>query len=170
MARNQSTVLNILARIGALAEDTLLVAFLLVLIGLSGLQIFLRNVMGTGFFWSDELLRILVLWLGILGAVAASRDDKHISIDVLTRFLPTHAVNYIRVAVDAFTCAVCGLIAWNASGFIQMEKEFGATVLGDLPAWLFEIILPVGFGLISYRYAVFAVVHLKKALAGGGVE
>ena len=30
-------------------------------------------------------------------------------------------------------------------------------MLGNVPAWLLQLVLPVGFALISWRYAVFAL-------------
>ena len=29
--------------------------------------------------------------------------------------------------------------------------------MGGVPAWMPQLVLPVGFGLISYRYALFAI-------------
>lgn len=162
MPAGREEYLKTLERIGRLAEDAFVAAFLLALAGLAGLQIFLRNVLGAGFVWADELLRILVLWLAMAGAVAASRDDNHISIDLLTRFLPGRVALALRVVADIFTSTVSGIIAWSGFNFIGLEKDFGSTALGNLPAWLFEIIIPVGFGLICYRYGVLAVINLRK--------
>ena len=78
-----SVVLGRLEQAGKLAEDTLLVLILSAMILLAAGQIILRNFLDIGFIWGDELLRMLVLWLAVAGALAASRSDKHISIDVL---------------------------------------------------------------------------------------
>ncbi len=71
-----------------MAEDAVLVVILSGMILLAAGQIVLRNFFDIGFIWSDEALRMMVLWLAVAGAVAASRNDKHINIDVLDRFLP----------------------------------------------------------------------------------
>ena len=39
----------------------------------------LRNFFSIGFAWGDGLTRLAVLWLGLLGALAASRDGRHIT-------------------------------------------------------------------------------------------
>ena len=49
-------------------EDALLVALLGVLLLLASTQILLRNLFDAGLTWADPLLRVLVLWLGLLGA------------------------------------------------------------------------------------------------------
>lgn len=158
-------LLQILGRLGRWAEDILLVGLLAVMIGLAALLILLRNVFGSGLLWGDELLRILVLWLGLLGAVAASRDDNHIKIDVLSKLLPQRIRLAARMLLDLFTALVCGIIAWHAGRFVQMELAFGAPALGRFPAWIFESILPAAFGLIAYRYAVYFLLHLRRLLA-----
>ena len=53
-------------------EDGVLAVLLGGMILLATLQIGLRNFADTGFIWADPLLRIMVLWLGLVGAVAAT--------------------------------------------------------------------------------------------------
>ncbi|MCB1566462.1 MAG: TRAP transporter small permease subunit, partial [Xanthomonadales bacterium] len=38
--------------------------------------------------WSEPVSRLLVLWLALLGGLAATREGKHIAIDALPRLLP----------------------------------------------------------------------------------
>jgi TRAP-type C4-dicarboxylate transport system permease small subunit len=35
--------------------------------------------------------------------------------------------------------------------------EFGDTLMKNTPAWMLQIILPIGFGLMAYRHLVFAI-------------
>lgn len=166
MNRPLPKFLATLDRCGRRFEDALLVLLLAVLIGLAALQIVQRNLFSEGFIWSDELLRILVLWLGLFGAVAASRDDNHINIDILSRWLPGRLKLLARVLVDLFTVGVCALLAWHGGSFVVGEREFASTVLGGLPAWPFEAAIPLAFGLIAWRYAVFTVRDLLQLAAG----
>ena len=50
-------------------------------------QIVLRELFSTGFVWADELIKLMVLWLAMVGSIAASRDDRHIRIDALARLI-----------------------------------------------------------------------------------
>lgn len=162
-----SGFLKKLDRFGRWCEDALLVGLLTFMIGLATLQIVQRNLFASGWVWSDELLRILVLWLGLFGAVAASRDDRHINIDILSHFLPTGLQRYLRLAIDLFTSLICGLLAWYGSSFVLLEREFGSVLLGNLPAWIFESVIPLAFGLIAYRYLVYFFSRLRELLRGG---
>lgn len=120
-------------------------------------QIVLREVFDTGIIWADELLKLMVLWLAMVGSIAACRDDRHIRIDVLSHLLPDWLVDITRVLVDMFAAVVCAVIAFQAWRYLQIEIEYEDTVLVETPAWIAHVILPLAFALISYRFAVLAI-------------
>ena len=156
MSRTE-TILSRLEKAGTLAEDTVLLVILISMILLAGAQIFLRNFFDTNLFWGDEMLRLMVLWLTVAGGLAASRMNKHISIAVLDRFLPDGMQLVIKVFIDLFTAAVCGLFSWHSARFVMSSYEYGDMLMKNAPAWMLQIILPIGFGLMAYRHLVFAV-------------
>ncbi|MEO0996069.1 MAG: TRAP transporter small permease [Pseudomonadota bacterium] len=151
-----------LDRIGRAAEDLVLVALLTSMIVLAVTQIVLRNFFDSGLGWADELLRIGVLWIALAGAVAASRADRQISIDVLSRWLGPESKRWVDAVVDLFTAAVCGVLAWYSFTFVRESRLFEDTLLNGLPAWWFQAILPIGFGLMCWRYLVLTL----RGLAG----
>ena len=162
----QGGILSSLARAGRWLEDALLVLILTGMILLAAAQIVLRNFFDVGFIWGDELLRMLVLWLAVAGAVAASRSDKHINIAVLDRFLPGRFGAAKDLLIHLFTAAVCGVVAWHSLLFVRTSHEFGDVLLGQVPAWILQAVLPVGFGLICYRYTLFAIGDLRGLFRG----
>jgi TRAP-type C4-dicarboxylate transport system permease small subunit len=152
-----ASLLGKLEKAGTLAEDAVLLVILISMILLAGAQIFLRNFFDYSLFWGDEMLRLMVLWLTVAGGLAASRMDKHISIEVLDRFMPAGMQLFTKILIDLFTAAVCGLFSWHSARFVMGSYEFGDTLLRDTPAWMLQIILPVGFGLMAYRHLVYAI-------------
>jgi len=159
-----STFLGRLERFGRLAEDAVLVLILSGMILLATGQIVLRNFFDIGFIWSDEALRLMVLWIAVAGAVAASRSDKHINIAVLDRFLPGRLRTLKDVVIHGFTASISGVVAWHSLLFVRMSHEFGDVLLGAIPAWLLQAVLPVGFALIAWRYALFLVQDMRRLL------
>jgi TRAP-type C4-dicarboxylate transport system permease small subunit len=155
-----SGVLVRLDRIGLLLENVALVTMLTSMIILAFGQIVLREVFETGIIWADELIKLMVLWLAMIGSVAACRDDRHIRIDALSHLLPDWLVNITRLIVDAFAAVVCVVIAWHAWRYLQLEIEFSDQVLVDTPAWIAHVVIPLAFLLMSYR---FVLLVLKKA-------
>jgi TRAP-type C4-dicarboxylate transport system permease small subunit len=142
--------------IGRWLENALLVTLFAGLMLLAVTQIAMRNVWSAGLPWADGMIRIGVLWIAILGAVAASRDGKHIAIDLAPRLLPARWVGRVLVIAEAFTAAVAATMAWYAWAFVHDSRTFGDVMLGGWPAWLFQAVLPIGFALIAYRYLLRA--------------
>ena len=157
---------SLIGRLGKFLEDSLLVALLVALIVIATAQIVMRNFFDTGFSWTDELLRLLVLWLAMAAAVAAARDDRHIAIDVLSRFLGGRALAAIKAVVTLFTAAVCAVLAWHAGRFVNESRLFEDVLLGTAPAWLLQAILPVAFAIMAYRYVWHAISHLRLLIRG----
>lgn len=160
-------VLNFLERFGRGVETLLLCALLLSMVALAVWQIVARNLLGDGLPWADEFLKILLLWLTMAGAVAASRENKHIQIDVLSRLTPERFKGVAELLTSLFAAAICALCAWHGGRFALMEREFGSTLMGNAPAWIFEAAIPVGFGLLAYRYLIIGSRRLLGLVTGG---
>ncbi len=138
-------------------EDALLTLLLTGMILLAAAQIISRNLFSFGFVWGEPLLRVLVLWLALLGAMAATRDGNHIRIDVLSRFLPAGANLLVRRITDLFSALVCTLVAWHAGRFVHADWQDGLDWISGVPSWTVELIIPIGFGVMTLRFLLHAV-------------
>jgi len=148
-------------------EDLALMLSFGAMLALSVAQIVLRNTVGGGPAWTEELLRILVLFLALIGSTAASRTANHIQIDLLTRYMPERLRHAARALTMLFTTLACGTLAWFAWRFVAGEREAGSVVLGNLPAWTVQLVLPLGFALIALRY-FFHFLHAVTGTTSGG--
>ena len=99
---------------GRLVENVALVTLLMGMMLLAVGQIIAREVFNTGFVWADEAIKLIVLWLAMVGSIAAARENRHIRIDLLSHLLPRNAVAVTRIVVDLFAAAVSGFIAWHS--------------------------------------------------------
>lgn len=146
------------SRIAAWIErvETALIAMLvLAMVLLAGAQIVLRNLFETGLAWADPLLRAMVLWVAMLGALAAARDDKHIGLDLLTHFLHGRTRRIVRAIALLFAAALSATMAWYGIALVQLDYG-GGTPIAGIPGWVVEAILPIGFGLLALRLAIRA--------------
>ena len=134
------------------------------MIFLAFLQIVLRNLADISIDWGDPMLRILVLWLALAGAIAATRDDNHIRIDILSRLLPKGLGGTIKFLTELFSSFVCGVIAWHSFLFVDMERQDGSIAFSNIPTWTLELILPIGFGVMALRFLInsFAAVSQEQ--------
>ncbi|GAB4295885.1 MAG: TRAP transporter small permease [Thiohalomonadaceae bacterium] len=140
-----------------LVEDVLVVVLVLAMILLAAGQILLRNFWGVGIVWADPLLRVMVLWVGLLGAMAATRHNNHITVDVLSRFLSPRLKRISQWLTGLFASGVCAVLAWHGARFVAMEYDTGTLVFAGMPAWCCELIIPLGFGVMALRFFLVTV-------------
>ncbi len=138
-------------------ESAFLILLLSAMILIAFLQVILRNFFESSILWGDTLLRHLVLWVGFIGASLATRDDRHIKIDVLSRFLPERLKNVVQIITHLFASIICYFLFRASLTFIEFEKESGSTLFANIPTWIFQSILVIGFGLIGFRFLLRAI-------------
>ena len=146
----------------AKVEQALIITFLSLMICLAFLQIILRNVFSTGLDWGESFLRNLVLWIGFIGATLATREGKHINIDIVSRWLPSLGRNIVILITHLFSFSVCCLLTYAALKFIRNEVQMGNRTLLNIPAWILEMILPMTFGLMTFRFGLRAFKNLSE--------
>jgi TRAP-type C4-dicarboxylate transport system permease small subunit len=135
-------------------EQVLVTILLTLMILMAFSQIILRNFFDTGISWGDSLVRYLVVWVGFIGAAIATREGKHINIDLISRWLTGPESNFIRLISHSFSAVICGLLTLAAVKFILFEAQMGSTAFFKLPVWIPQIVIPVTFGLMTLRFAI----------------
>jgi TRAP-type C4-dicarboxylate transport system permease small subunit len=135
-------------------ENGLLALLLGSMIGVAALQVIMRNFMDSGLYWGDSAVRVMVLWVAMLGAMIASRTDDHIRIDLVNQFLPEHIKQHARRVINLFTLTILVLFTWSSAVFVGYEFEDQTIAFGEVPAWWCEVIMPIGAGVMSIRYAL----------------
>ncbi len=143
-------------------EDMIIAVLLTATMGLALYQIVLRNVMGTGIVWGDILIRLMVLWLGMAGAMAATRQKKHISVDLVTRFLSPGGRRVSEGLTTFFAGSVCFVAFYFCLQFVKSEYEAGGLAFGTVPYWVCASILPLAFLIIALRYVIQFVLILAR--------
>ena len=138
-------------------EDGLLVVLLLALVVFAGVQIGARNLFDSGWIWGEQLVRVGVRWVGLLGAVVASREDRHLRIDFLARLLPPRGRAACAIVAHLLAAGVCAVIAWHAAEFVLAERAYGTPGIGVVSGWVLQVVMPAAFALMAFRHGAHAV-------------
>ena len=109
-------------------EGAVLIFLLLVMLFMAFGQVVLRNVFTGGIVWGDILLRHLVLWIGFLGAALATSGERHINIDILTRYLSERLKRVVATLSNVFAAVVCFLLFKASLTFIEFEISYTRSV------------------------------------------
>jgi TRAP-type C4-dicarboxylate transport system permease small subunit len=146
-----------LTRALRLCEDAALVLALSAMIGVAAYQVIARNFFDTGLLWGDSFVRVLVLWVTFVGAMVASRQDEHIRMDLLARYLkPARRALLVRFR-SLFAAVIAGLFTYFSAEFVLLDYEDGITAFAKVPAWICELIMPVGGAVITLRYLLHTI-------------
>jgi TRAP-type C4-dicarboxylate transport system permease small subunit len=141
-------------RVIAWMEDTLISIMLCSMILLVLVQIGLRNFYSSGITGGAEMVRHLVLWVAFLGAGIAAREGKNIRIDIAQRFFHAGGRDFTEVITSLFTTAVCAILFYASIQFVRADYSLGTRIaFFNLPVWIFEVIIPVGYCAVMLRYA-----------------
>jgi TRAP-type C4-dicarboxylate transport system permease small subunit len=145
-------------------EQRLLVILLSLMILIAFFQIVLRNLFDTGLAWGDPLVRNLVLWVSFIGAALATKEGKHISIDVVSRWMPPRGKILLQAITDLFSAFICALLTFAALKFIKNEAQMGGVTFLGIPLWIPEIILPITFGLMALRFSLHSLKNFSMTM------
>ncbi|MEJ2762202.1 MAG: TRAP transporter small permease [Gammaproteobacteria bacterium] len=159
----QYGLLRRIDRAAVAIENMLIVVLLTGMIGLAGGQILMRNLWNMSVPWGDPLLRVSVLWIGMFGAMAAARHDRHIRINVLQRYLPVRFADISRMITELFSALICGLVSYYAVHLVMLDKGAGVRAFAGIPSWVCELIIPIGFGVMALRFLLSFIMLLTGA-------
>lgn len=140
------------ARRGSLPAYALTWAVLSVPIG------WLIAVLPDGYSWANDLSKILIMYVGFLGASMASRERKHIMLNFGRRLWPSSLKRGIDVGSHLLWLGALVLLFVLGAHVLQLKLESGST-LAILPVAEYHIVLPVvlSFALMALRVGADAV-------------
>jgi C4-dicarboxylate transporter DctQ subunit len=155
-------------------EDLLLALVLAIMLALAITDIAMRLITGGSLIWIPPVLQVLVLWLGLLGALLASRSQEHIAIDVISRFVGPLGKKICGITGSLFAALVCSLVAYFSIVFLQQSIEYDDIAFAQVPAWPLQLIIPFTFSLMALRFYLHTLGFLRikgyqpnPALKGG---
>jgi TRAP-type C4-dicarboxylate transport system permease small subunit len=147
-------------------EDWLLILTIASIVILSTLQIFLRNIFESGIAWISPLLGVLLLWVGLLGAVIATRHSAHIKINIVSEYLPGILNKISQLIVDLFSAGILFVLSYYSIEFVRLDYDSSTLAFGAMPVWVTETILPVSFALMGVRFLALGVVDVTQLVRG----
>jgi TRAP-type C4-dicarboxylate transport system permease small subunit len=132
----------------AVAEKALIVFLFSVLISLIVFNIITRNIFNVSFQKVLEITPSFVLWLTLCGSTLALKNQRHIKLELLLRYLGVRGRSLARIISCIFGLAVMGVLLVASFEFLQGEVDiFG------IRGWT-AIIFPLFFAVSFFRYAV----------------
>ena len=105
-----------------------IILLLAALLGLTFVQVLARYLMQNPFTATDQLARIVLVWLTFMGAAVAILENKNVRIDTLERLLPKGVRHFLSVGFDI---VLVGLLAvLTVKGYEVYQVGAFQTIVG----------------------------------------
>jgi len=129
--------------------------------------VLVRYVLGGNFLSAHELSLIAAVFLYMIGAVIASRNEGHLTVDILAQSLTGRRAKALQgLVVAAITLIVCGFfLLWTYEMFAWTFKRPQTTPVLRIPLWLPQLAVAIAaLGCFAYtlRSLLRALVLLRR--------
>lgn len=136
---------------------------LLVLVGIANYAVVMRYAVGQPVHWSEEVSGLLMIWIVMIGGIAAERDGQHLTISLLTDAMPRRARLLVNAIVGLTSVGVILYVAWIGLQ-LALSVQFKVTSILRM-SWLWiDIAIPVGAVGIAI-YMLLDVIRGFRALS-----
>lgn len=129
---------------------------------LGGLQVWFRYVAGDSLVWSEELMRVTMIWIVMLGAGLAYSRGQLLGM----RFLVDHFPSPIRRICDLISLlgmlTFLGFIAWYGWKFAMKTQLQLSPTLGFSLFWV-NISIVIGSALLAVHIIMAEIFGIKDA-------
>lgn len=131
-----------------------------VLVATTTWQVISRQILNEPSTWSEELARLLFVWLSFLGSAFLFGERGHIAVDFLARKLPFAGQRVAQIFVQAMVLlfALVGLV-WGGYLAASIAWEQNLTALPFTIGWVY-LVIPIA-GVFIAILALMDIVGLS---------
>lgn len=145
-------------------EDHVCAFILLVMLLLTFVNVVARYIFLSSMPFVEELTRLGLMILSLVGAAVAAKRGAHLGLSALTDLLPHKAQKYVSFIGDLMASVFCVVVVYY--GYFMVVKEYDnnlKTAGMGWPEWLFGIWVVIGGAVMLIRYIQLAVREFKHS-------
>ena len=155
-AQNESAEQTLLFRL----PDLLAAVLLFVITFLVTAQVLVRYALGGSLVWSEELTRLLFVWMVLVAAITAPR----MQVDFLVDLLPPRLRAFQRILVEFVVMGLTIVLIQGAWGMMDLRQFDTYIALGISVSWIYLSLFLAGFAWLLRSLAT--VVTYWRTLTG----
>lgn len=124
-------------------------------------QVFFRFALDDPLIWSEELVRILVIWMTFVGAAVVCWDGRYLNVDVVFIRLPPAARRVVRRVNALLAIGFLAILVWYSWALVEIGwyVEIGAL---DLPDTVYRSPATVG-GVLMIAFILLRWFYRRRA-------
>lgn len=150
-------------------EEIFLVILMIAAVAIVAAQVITRYVLKVSLPWSEEIARYMFLWLTWVGASYATKERKHVSIDIIYAKLPKAGKTVCTIISTVVWLIFLGMMFYLSFRLTKSVASGGQVAVGSgIPMWIPYASIPTGMGLMLFRLIQNCVHDLRGAKKEGG--
>lgn len=127
-------------------------------------QIFFRFALDAPLIWSEELVRLLIVWITFIGAAVLAYDGRHLNVSIVFDKLPPRAQRFVRWLNLVLAIGFLSVLGWTSVALVRIE---GMTDMGALPLTYVWIRLPATVGAaLTIVFLVARFIQKRREIDG----
>ncbi|MFV0336443.1 MAG: TRAP transporter small permease [Tropicimonas sp.] len=144
-----------------------------VMLGLTFVNVVSRFVLHMSLSFSEEIVTGLFVLASLAGASIAVRDKSHLGLDYFTSGASRTVQKFLALLANVLGIAMCCIILYFGIHMVIGEytsNQLSATM--QWPEWIYGMTVPVGVGLLIYRYihSIFLILSGRDEMFAGQGE
>lgn len=138
----------------------ILIALVIVMFLVVGLNVFSRYVLNASLGWADELARFLFIYVSLLGAVLAYHGDEHVSLDLVVGAIRSRRMRVgVRVFGQALIVVALGFFAYYSLDVAISARNVSPALY--IPMTIVYGVMPVA-GTLMFFMAIGKLLTIIK--------
>lgn len=148
-------------------EEIVLVVLMIAAVVIVAMQVITRYLLKIPLPWSEEIARYMFLWLTWLGASYATKERRHVSIDVVYSRLNKNGKVICTVVFTVVWIGFLAMMAYLSAKLTFSVASGGQIAVGSgLPMWVPYASIPTGMTMMLFRLLQNCYHDIKNALTG----
>src|SRR5215471_13216585 len=133
---------------------TLAALILLAMVVVVTADIVLRNTLGTGFAWSNEVTEYALYLTTLFTAPWLLRRGQHVRIDMALVLVPPRVAWTMEALADLLGLAASLILIWYGMVMTLQSARLGSLTIKNLvfPEWWLLAPLPICFALLALEF------------------
>jgi len=133
------------------SENILTVGVFSILAIFPAVEIITRILGRPGIPASPILVQHMTLWIGFVGAVLATRQNKLLSLTRDPLFSPDSVFSNGRWIAKNISFVIIGALFWGSIRLVMIEYDYPIQISPGVYRWFIQLIMPIGFLLIAFQ-------------------
>lgn len=144
-------------------EESILIALLIAMSVIMGVQIVARYAFQNSLSWSEECVRYMFVWSGFLGIPYCIKFKNEIVVDVFKKILPAR----LCLILDLFTYAILFYL-FCTMAYYGWQTVYNSYISGQtspamgIPIYIMQASVMTGAILAIFRMIQGLLVYMKK--------